>query len=71
MDVAVLQAVETRRLEEVESVVAVSRSVLELRLEALAEEKHQIRVVELLHVAGSRLEVVRLGAGRREIADAD
>ncbi len=51
--------------------VAVSRSVLELRLEALAEQQHEIGVVELLDVAGSRLEVVRLGPGRREVADAD
>ncbi len=71
MDVAVLQAVETGRLEEVEDVVAVSRSVLELRLEALAEQQHEIGVVELLDVAGRRFEVVRLGPGRREVADAD
>ena len=50
--------------------LAVSRRVLELRLEALAEQQHEIRVVELLDVAGRRLEVVRLGPGRREVANA-
>ena len=64
MDVAVLQAVEAGRVEHRDDVLAVSRGVFELRLEAVAEEQHEIRLVDLLDVARRRLEIVRLGAGR-------
>ena len=49
--------------------VAVSRGVLELRLEALAEQQDEICVPQLPDVSGRRLEVVRLGSGRREVAN--
>ncbi len=49
--------------------VAVSRGVLELRLEAPAEQQDEICVPQLPDVSGRRLEVVRLCSGRREVAN--
>ena len=69
VDVAVFEPVETRRVEKAEDVVAVSRGVLELRLEALAEQQDEICVPQLPDVSGRRLEVVRLCSGRREVAN--
>ena len=63
MDVIVLEPVEAGCVQQVDDVLAVSGRVLELGLEVVAEQQDEVRVMDLLDVAGRRLEIVRLGPG--------
>ena len=69
MRVAVRQALEPRRVERADDAVARAGCVLELRLEAVAHEQDELRRVDRLDVARRDLEVVRLGARRRQVLD--
>ena len=71
MRVVVLEAVQSRRVEELDDCVAAAGGVLELRLEAVPEEQHQVGRLQLADIGGCGLEVVGLRAGGREVDDVD
>ena len=69
MGVPVGEQVEARGVEKVENVGPVAGGVLELRLEAVAEEEDEPCLAHRRGVDGGELEVVRLRARRRQILD--
>ena len=68
--VAVLEQREPVEQLDGSSAGAVHR-FLERRLEPLAEIEHHVRGANALHVARRELDVVRLGAGRRQVRHLD
>ena len=69
---APLVVLELQALERVDCLhVRPLDSLLERRLEALAEEEHEIRSFDVSHLTRRQLEVVGLRPSRREIGDLD
>jgi hypothetical protein len=67
--IAVGTQVETGGVEQAQNVLAGARRVLELGLEAVAEEEDEIRLPDRRDILRRDLEVVRLRPGRSEVLD--
>ena len=66
----VAEPVEARRVEQRDDVrVRVTGGAFELWLEAVAHQQHRPGRLHRRHVVGRQLEIVWLGAGRRQVRD--